>query len=972
MESYSAFVFLLLTTLSCFPGCSLSEECGRPKIPANGVILYLTADGPQRATFPEHYTILFACKKGFRLIGSRDRHCLPSGRWIGSTPTCQALPCRRPRPPNDGYIPNYRRSFRADSKIEFKCNPGFAVEGARFSTCLPGQRWSNPTPNCTVSVTCPDPDMMIEGSSLTDGILQYRAVPNDTRSLNSVYVVGSRLAFSCITGYRLDGSNNLTCLENGTWSKEMPDCEDFGCSPLVENIAHGNSTSENRLYGHDEMIRYRCKPGYDIRGDRWRLCNGYYGEWTGRTPSCEEIRCPDPGHPESGRRLGNSFHLGDVINFKCYSGYRLLGSASRTCMANGRWNGTLSVCDSGETDCPNPGIPINGRKSGRSYNYGSTVRFYCNHGYYPIGAPERDCLSDGTWSGEEFFCEDPHSYDDINTASIKLYSQVDALRLSSFNPNRPVLRGRTISFVQGRATYIYFAFDASGSVGPENFRTAIEFAKKLVMQVGVSGGPYGTRIGALSFASNTINHFGASDDFFDLTIEGVTAELDKIKYEDHEQKRGTATRQALRYFREVVIPQDMMSLQDSNAKKVLFLITDGVSNMGGSPKEEATLLKRSNDVDIHCIGIGPRVRKQQLALLSSRPIKDHVFLISDYDHLEWLVQAMIDGVNIDYSPCGKGEGVSSQTNVVRGRIAGGFSAMPKAWPWQAAIYSNTPPGQNPSSRDDRHKLFLCGGSLISRRWVLSAAHCFSSKDPRDRNTVHNLLPRNVQVRLGITERQKDEDTLKAQIVQVDRLIIHDGFDTLSGLYDNDIALLRLAHEVDLNQFVRTVCLPDTDEFDLPLKLVAPNQIGTVTGWGHTGELRENYDPSEVRHSLKLHQVSVPFRGREICADSIQNSGYNPVNLFTTNMFCAGHGRVVGNATVVADACPGDSGGPMVRKLLDAKDRSDRWVQVGVVSWGLGCAREDHYGYYTHVSKFTDWIRETIGDTGINNADDVDK
>jgi secreted trypsin-like serine protease len=80
---------------------------------------------------------------------------------------------------------------------------------------------------------------------------------------------------------------------------------------------------------------------------------------------------------------------------------------------------------------------------------------------------------------------------------------------------------------------------------------------------------------------------------------------------------------------------------------------------------------------------------------------------------------------------------------------------------------------------------------------------------------------------------------------------------------------------------------------------------------------------------------VPYVSDRACAGAYRAAG---IRLVTKDSICAGKRGV--------DACQGDSGGPLVRR-----DGSGRWVQIGIVSWGIGCARPEYPGVYTQVSRF---------------------
>jgi secreted trypsin-like serine protease len=113
----------------------------------------------------------------------------------------------------------------------------------------------------------------------------------------------------------------------------------------------------------------------------------------------------------------------------------------------------------------------------------------------------------------------------------------------------------------------------------------------------------------------------------------------------------------------------------------------------------------------------------------------------------------------------------------------------------------------------------------------------------------------------------------------------------------------------------------------------------VVGWG---ALREGGVLQR-----RLRAARVPFVSDDKCRDAYKGAGYR---FAADEMICAGNFRRGG-----VDSCQGDSGGPLVRR-----DRAGRWVQVGIVSWGHGCARPGFPGVYTQVSAFADAIAGAAG------------
>uniref|UniRef100_A0A8C2L569 Si:dkey-32n7.7 n=1 Tax=Cyprinus carpio TaxID=7962 RepID=A0A8C2L569_CYPCA len=219
------------------------------------------------------------------------------------------------------------------------------------------------------------------------------------------------------------------------------------------------------------------------------------------------------------------------------------------------------------------------------------------------------------------------------------------------------------------------------------------------------------------------------------------------------------------------------------------------------------------------------------------------------------------------------------------RIVGGQNASAGRWPWQASLL-----------RLSRH---ICGGSLINKEWVLSAAHFLG------RDTQEGFNPN--------------------EVFRYVRLIIkHPKYNFTN---DNDIALLKLRSPVTFTDYISPVCL------------AAHNSVfnsGTdswITGWGNISEGVSLPSPKV------LQEVEVPVIGNRQC-----NCLYG-VGEITDNMICAG--LLEGGK----DSCQGDSGGPMVSR------QSSVWVQSGIVSFGTGCARPELPGVYTRVSHDHIW---TVG------------
>ncbi|KAK9296507.1 hypothetical protein QLX08_009498 [Tetragonisca angustula] len=244
------------------------------------------------------------------------------------------------------------------------------------------------------------------------------------------------------------------------------------------------------------------------------------------------------------------------------------------------------------------------------------------------------------------------------------------------------------------------------------------------------------------------------------------------------------------------------------------------------------------------------------------------------------------------------------------RIVGGGSSLAGSWPWQVALYKEGD--------------YQCGGALINERWILSAGHCFYHA--QDEYWV---------ARIGATRRGSFPSPYE-QVLRLDHISLHP--DYIDNGFINDIAMLRLEEPVTFSDYVRPVCLPDSEP--------KSGTMCTVTGWGQLFEIGRIFPDT-------LQEVQLPVISTEECR---RKTLFLPLYRITSGMLCAGlkdGGR---------DACLGDSGGPLV-----CSESNNKYTLQGITSNGYGCARPGRPGVYTKVHHYLPWIEYVISREDIRSS-----
>ncbi|XP_023472291.1 testisin-like [Equus przewalskii] len=257
-------------------------------------------------------------------------------------------------------------------------------------------------------------------------------------------------------------------------------------------------------------------------------------------------------------------------------------------------------------------------------------------------------------------------------------------------------------------------------------------------------------------------------------------------------------------------------------------------------------------------------------------------------------------------PCG-------QRNVLT-RVIGGKDSKLGRWPWQGSL-----------------RLWgyhQCGATLLNRRWVLSAAHCFqTNNDPYEWTVQFGEL----SAAPSLWNLRAYQNRYQVQEIVLSPLYL--------GTSAYDIALLKLSSSVTYNKYIQPICV-QASSFEFQNRTDC-----WVTGWGDITE--EHMLPAPYI----LQEVQVDIINTTMCNYLYEQPAFR-LDIWG-DMVCAG------DPEGGKDACFGDSGGPL------ACEENGMWIQVGIVSWGVGCGRPNRPGVYTNVSTHFNWIQKLMARSGIH-------
>ncbi|XP_068604173.1 C4b-binding protein alpha chain-like isoform X2 [Brachionichthys hirsutus] len=326
-----ALHFRLLSCLS-FAVAAQAQGCSRP---LGGPNMDLKDNDILLEAFPDGTRVAFICNIGYTSAGGSGAATCTAGAWGPVTLKCERKSCGSAGEVDNGHV-NYTTGIEFGDRIVISCNTGYTLVGNREVTC--GDRgWMGRLPLCEV-VVCDPPPPVADGAFDPD---------------KDEYLYGEVVRYNCQKDFTLAGAEVLSCSEDGTFRPEAPECVKVNCEePDIDNAEWiGGSRPP---HGHMALTMFSCLAGFKMNGSASLVC-GIDSSWSPALPTCETVACLSPPAVANGTFGPEraSYRYGDAVQYVCETGFILSGPEQLSCSDEGTFKPAPPTC----TRAPAPATP---------------------------------------------------------------------------------------------------------------------------------------------------------------------------------------------------------------------------------------------------------------------------------------------------------------------------------------------------------------------------------------------------------------------------------------------------------------------------------------------------------------------------------------------------------------------------------------------------------------------------------------
>ncbi|KAF1385778.1 hypothetical protein PFLUV_G00111310 [Perca fluviatilis] len=315
------------------PHCN-AKRCPALVAPSNGSLVCSDPHGE----FSFGSQCKSTCEEGFLLNGTADTECTSLGMWSTDIPGCLAKRCSTLSSPSHGSLvcSDPYGEFSFGSQCMSTCEEGFLLNGTADTECTSLGMWTSDVPGC-LAKRCSTLSSPSHGSF-------FCVDPHGEFSF------GSWCKSTCEEGFLLNGTADTECTSLGTWSTDTPRCLAQPCPLLAKAPQHGkmNCSHPYSPFSFGSHCEFECDEGFRLRGTQTMTCNNS-GHWSQDLPTCQPVQCEsirtlslslsmNCSHP-----LGN-FSIGSQCLFTCEEGFSLNGTDVLICSSTGFWNASLPTC----------------------------------------------------------------------------------------------------------------------------------------------------------------------------------------------------------------------------------------------------------------------------------------------------------------------------------------------------------------------------------------------------------------------------------------------------------------------------------------------------------------------------------------------------------------------------------------------------------------------------------------------------